>query len=258
MPKYLLPAELAEIVCGLLVQPTLMNELKTPESHKAFMQDIADMVAKHCGGQIDGVIMPVDSDETSQADYLTSPDVTPYLVVSPGPDMHSLTDNVWRHHAQDGWLDHIKGSDEESPDELPTHKECSVRRYALQRMLLQPQTNHANLPSQVVRMRDYCTLDDEQPGSSAEFIVTMALGGHAQLAVQDVDSRLVMSLTLLIENGVPSVHVNAGDTDPSVLHVRAAHGGMVLSTDSLNHEFDISPSDRYTYGRPGLLVKAAS
>lgn len=28
MPKCLLPAELAEIVCGLLVQPTLMNELK--------------------------------------------------------------------------------------------------------------------------------------------------------------------------------------------------------------------------------------
>lgn len=28
-----------------------------------------------------------------------------------------------------------------------------------------------------------------------------------------------MALTLLIENGVPSVHVNAGDTDPSVLHV---------------------------------------
>ncbi|HFV9915647.1 TPA: hypothetical protein ACIBH9_003318 [Salmonella enterica subsp. diarizonae serovar 61:l,v:z35] len=254
MPKYLLPAELAEIVCGLLVQPTLMNELKKPESHKAFMQDIAELVAKHCGGQIEGVIMPVDRDETSQADYLTTPDVTPYLVVSPGADMHSLTDNVWRHHARDGWLDHMKDSDEESPDELPTHKECSVHRYALQRMLLQPQTNHVNLPSQVVRMGDY----DEQPESSAEFIVTMALGGHAQLAVQDVDSRLVMSLTLLIENGIPSVHVNAGDTDPSVLHVRAAHGGMVLSTDSLNHEFDILPSDRYTYGRPGLLVKAAS
>ena len=29
MPKYLLPAELAEIVCGLLVQPALLNELKT-------------------------------------------------------------------------------------------------------------------------------------------------------------------------------------------------------------------------------------
>ena len=111
MPKCLLPAELAEIVCGLLVQPTLMNELKTPESHKAFMQDIAELVAKHCGGEIDGVIMPVDRDESSQADYLTSPDVTPYLVVSPGADMHSLTDNVWRHHARDCWLDHINGSD---------------------------------------------------------------------------------------------------------------------------------------------------
>ena len=40
MPKYLLPAELAEIVCGLLVQPALLNELKTPATHKAFMQDI--------------------------------------------------------------------------------------------------------------------------------------------------------------------------------------------------------------------------
>ncbi|CRF89635.1 Uncharacterised protein [Salmonella enterica subsp. enterica serovar Typhi] len=80
--------------------------------------------------------MPEVRDEDSQADYLTSPDETPYIVVSPGQDMHSLTDNVWRHHARDGWLDHIKGSVEESPDELPTHKECAVRRYTLQRLLL--------------------------------------------------------------------------------------------------------------------------
>ncbi|EKR5117405.1 hypothetical protein P8I14_005027 [Escherichia coli] len=255
---YLLPADLAEIVCGLLVQPTLMNELKTPASHKAFMQDIGELVAKHCGGQIDGVIMPEDRDEDSQADYLTSPDVAPYIVVSPSPDMHSLKENVWRHHVRDGWLDHIKGSVEETPEELPTHKECAVRRYALQRMLLQGETNHANLPVQMVRMREYITDDVEQTGSPAEFNVTMAFGGHAMLAVKDMDSRLVMALTLLIENGVPSVHVNAGDTDPSVLQIRAAHGGMVLSTDSLNHEFGISPSDQYTYGRPGLLVKAAS
>lgn len=89
MPKYLLPAELAEIVCGLLVQPALLNELKTPATHKAFMQDIGELVAKHCGGQIDGVIMPEERDEDSQADYLTSPDETPYIVVSPGQDMHS-------------------------------------------------------------------------------------------------------------------------------------------------------------------------
>lgn len=234
MPKYLLPTELAEIVCGLLVQPALMNTLKTPESHKAFMQDIGELVAKHFGGQIDGVIMPVDRDENSQADYLTSPDVTPYLVVSPGPDMHSLTDNVWRHHGRDGWLDHLKGSADECPDELPTHKECAVRRYALQRLLLHPETSHSNLPRQVVRMRDYCADDDEQTGTSADFIVTMALGGHAQLKVQDADSRQVMSVVLLIENGAPSIHVNAGDTDPLVLHVRAAHGGMVLSADLLN------------------------
>lgn len=68
MPKYLLPAELAEIVCGVLVQPTLMNEFKTPALHKTFMQDIGKLVAKHCGGQIDGVIMPEDRDEYSQAD----------------------------------------------------------------------------------------------------------------------------------------------------------------------------------------------
>ena len=104
MPKYLLPTELAEIVCGLLVQPALLNELKTPATHKAFMQDIGELVAKHCGGQIDGVIMPEVRDEDSQADYLTSPDETPYIVVSPGQDMHSLTDNVWRHHARDGGL----------------------------------------------------------------------------------------------------------------------------------------------------------
>lgn len=258
MPKYLLPAELAEIVCGLLVQPALMNELKTPESHKAFMQDIGELVAKHCGGQIDGVIMPVDRDEDSQADYLTSPDETPYIVVSPGPDMHSLTDNVWRHHARDGWLDHIKGSVEESPDELPTHKECAVRRYALQRLLLQPETSHANLPVQVVRMREYNTDDDVQSRTSAEFIVTMALGGHAMLAVKDTDSRRVMDLTLLIENGIPSVHIFVSDKAPSALHVRSSHSGMVISTDSLAHESGNSPSDQYTSKHPGLVVKPAS
>jgi len=67
-----------------------------------------------------------------------------------------------------------------------------------------------------------------------------------------------MSLVLLIENGAPSIRVNAGDTDPLVLHVQAAHGSMVVSADLLNHEFGISPSDRYTYARPVLLVKSAS
>lgn len=68
----------------------------------------------------------------------------------------------------------------------------------------------------------------------------------------------MLALIQLIEDGVPSLHVNPGDTDPSVLNVRAAQGGVVLCADSLEHEFGISPSDRYTYGLPGLLLKAAS
>ena len=216
MPKYLSPSELAEIVSGLLVQPSLIKELKTPELHKAFMQDIGELVAKHCGGQIEGVILPVHEDTIKQADYLTTPTATPYIVVSPGPDMHSLTDNVWRHHDRDGWLENIKATTEESPDELPTHKECAVCRYTLQRLILQQETSHSNLPEQVVRMRDYCADDDKQTEATAEFIVTIALGGHAQLAMRDTDSRLVLAMTVLIEDGVPSVHVNAGDTDPSV------------------------------------------
>ena len=104
--------------------------------------------------------------------------------------MHSLTDNVWRHHAGMAGLTISKAVSKKALMNCRPIKECAVRRYTLQRLLLQEETSHANLPVQVVRMCEYSTDDVEQTDSSAEFNVTMALGGHAMLAVKDTDSCL--------------------------------------------------------------------
>ncbi|EBG2148424.1 hypothetical protein FIP36_16905 [Salmonella enterica] len=261
MAKYLTPNELGEIVCGLLVKPSLFGELKTPELHKAFIEELGQLVTKHCGGQIESVIMPYTGDADGHyvepVEYMTAPESIPYLVVKPDNDMPSLINNVWRFMAPDGWLDEIKKLKEESPCDLPTHTECSEVRYALQRLLIPSNLSRFNLKEQVVRMQD-CRYDDEdlKPGDDKVYTVTAALGGNAQLAVQDHKGKYVFGATFTIENDVPALHINPGDTDAASLHVHAAHGGLILAPGSLNHEFEISPVDRFTYDRPGLLLKS--
>lgn len=260
MPKYLTPSDFAEIVCGLLVQPARLDAFSTPEAHQAFLEEMGQLVSRHCGGKIDGVMMPVGvSEEESKAAYLSCPETTPYLVVSPDASLPSMTHNVWRYSNPSGWLDVVHGTPDTSPDDLPSTTDCTVVRTALQRLLIPVETAQCNLKQHVVRMQD-CryTENDEQPAEDKIFTVTAALGGNAQIVVQNHHGKSVFGAVLTIENDTPALHINPGDADLTHLHIHAAHGGLVLATGSSDTNFALAPVDCFTYGRSGLLVRTDS
>jgi hypothetical protein len=93
MPKQIIPNELAEIVSVLLVKPSLLGELDTLESYHNFVQEIGQVVADFCGGQING-IAPNDPIEEKGV---------PLLSVSPNDSLPSMSNNVWSYFDLSGW-----------------------------------------------------------------------------------------------------------------------------------------------------------
>ena len=58
MSKLVSPRELTEIITGLLLKPELLGELDSPEKYQMFMADLGRVVAEHCGGQVNRVVLP--------------------------------------------------------------------------------------------------------------------------------------------------------------------------------------------------------
>lgn len=112
MAKVIAPNELAEIVTGLLINPALLGELDSVEQHQAFMEEIAQVVANHCGGTISGISAPTCADKS----YLTGPDDSPYTLIRPDDSLPSLTQNVWAGFDTDGWEDEIAEAMDEGAD----------------------------------------------------------------------------------------------------------------------------------------------
>lgn len=104
MAKVIAPNELAEIVTGLLINPALLGELDSVEQHQAFMEGIAQVVADHCGGHVNGVSEPDNEDN-----YLADEYSSPYVSVSPDDSLPSLHRNAWALHDPEGWEDDLEG-----------------------------------------------------------------------------------------------------------------------------------------------------
>lgn len=108
MSKLILPAELAEIVTCLLIDPGALGELQGEDQHAQFIEAIGRVVAEHCGGEIYGVKPPEVDDPYSPADAQTQP----ALAVEP-LDLPADRPSVWAAYDEDGWLD------EEEPVDFP-------------------------------------------------------------------------------------------------------------------------------------------
>ncbi|MCG0456559.1 hypothetical protein L6R44_10625 [Enterobacter cloacae complex sp. ECC445] len=255
MPKFLTPSDFAEIVSGLLVDPQRLGAFAEPGDHQAFLAEMGHVVARHCGGKIDGVMMPEGGEEEQSQPYLSCPETTPYLVVSPDASLPSLTHNVWRYMCANGWVDAVRGTPDTSTDALPTRAECREVRTGLQRLLIPVDTAQCNLKQHIVRMQDNEHDGGDTLPEEKIFKVSAALGGVAQIAVQNHQGRTVFGAVLTIENDTPSLHINPGDTELASLHIHAAHEGLVLATGSADTSFTLAPVDCFTYGRSGLLVR---
>ncbi|MEF1335259.1 hypothetical protein REH81_00460 [Vibrio rotiferianus] len=108
MAKKIFPNELAEVVTALLVKPELIGELQDQEKHQEFMHDIAQVVARHCGG--DAVCVNPPGFVSDDAPYCSDNDSSPMLTVYPSDSLPSLHESVWSNHDPEGW-DGETGSD---------------------------------------------------------------------------------------------------------------------------------------------------
>lgn len=257
MPKYINPQELAEIVCGLLVKPELLGELDEASKHQAFMKDIGEVVAEHCGGCIAAILMLENEDgdvsDVLKSGYMTTPDNTPRLLVDPDDALPSLTQNVWMFAHRDGWLENIKASETDSPDQMPEHSQVSRIRHSLQRLLIPATTTWSPKPEHVVRMTDWRRDDETLPQEDLQtYSVTASLGINASLEVHDENGELCFTTLFEIDQGVPALHIGTGEN--MQLHIRAAHGGFVLTPDDSSNNFKKAPVDRYSYDSPALLL----
>lgn len=106
MPKQILPSELAEIVSGLLVNPTAMGELDSIQSYHSFMLSIAQVVADHCGGEANWVNGPEHASAGTSL-LLDAPTVS----ISPNDSLPDFYRNVWSIYDTEGW-------DGQSPEEI--------------------------------------------------------------------------------------------------------------------------------------------
>lgn len=99
MYKLVSPRELTEIITGLLLKPELLGELDSPEKHRMFMADLGRVVAEHCGGLVNSVVLP--GAEVTVPDglplngqpvrYLGIKESIPHLLVEPdAPYLRSL------------------------------------------------------------------------------------------------------------------------------------------------------------------------
>lgn len=105
MSKIITTKELATIVNDLLLQPEVVGELEESTVYQEFLEDIATVVADHCGGDVVYVSSPdFDEEEVKDAglDTRTYGDCYAWCVHIQGND--SLPDpekNIWTYHGFD-------------------------------------------------------------------------------------------------------------------------------------------------------------
>lgn len=118
MPKFIHPAEVAELVTSLLTDPGSQGELDTQDSYRSFLEDIGKVIADHCGGVIDGSSYP-------------SPgfigDMTlPLLQVSPNSSLPSITECVWAKFDESGWAEESAINEYSDGHPMCPHCGCPV------------------------------------------------------------------------------------------------------------------------------------
>ncbi|SUY92843.1 Uncharacterised protein [Buttiauxella agrestis] len=236
MPKQITPAELAEMVTCLLVKPELIGELDCARNHQAFMDDIAMVVANYCGGRINGVGEP----ETTE-NYLKHEASTPLLSVSPDASLPSLTRNVWAWFDPEGWIDDVEELEPEAVSSIPDNDACIAMRRQFQSLLVAEPF--------ILQLHDWLHTQEECPG----YTFTFTSGNQPAIELSR-DGETALGLLIEINNGVPALHIDTGGD--TLLHIHAAHGGLVLSPDSPHMQYRQSPVDLFSYGHEALLLTA--
>lgn len=236
MSKQILPKELAEIIVGLLVKPDLLGELDSPEQHQAFMRDIAEVVATHCGGEV--ISIGWDSTEEYMSDAIS----TPLVSIAPDDRLPNINQCVWSYHDTEGW-------DEAGEGNNLAADHIEFVRGELQNLLIakkQPSLDSHIIDYQMVdwRVSDGCVI--EEPNDALPYNVKADIGNQTTIEFSDHNGEPRFDVFIEVNNGVPALHLglNGGDV---LLHVHALRDGIVLTPDHDKNRFEQAEINRYSY-----------
>lgn len=262
MPKQIFPSELAEIVTALLVKPEMYNELDTPEKHQAFFHAIGNVVADHCGGQINLVNDPV----CQEADYLSDQYTMPTLSVSPNENLPSLDQNVWAYHDHQGWEDltgdnnhipsseNMKASDQAYRQSIQSSFCSKLQSLLANKGLAEGITQVFTFPLKDWRVASQVPL--EHPDDDLLYKAVCHLGNQSTFEVMNSDGDPCFGAVVEIDKGVPAIHVDAGAD--AFLHIHLTPEGFIVTADDDKQRIQYATPSRHTYQGSRSLLFAFS
>lgn len=247
MGAYISSLELAELVTGLLLKPELVGELDSPDHRSRFFEDVARVVASHCGGVIDGVVTV----DPSGDDGTTGPQTR--LSVSPDDALSSLEQNVWSMFAPAAWgADNGQSGHEGAA--IPSVS-CARRRATLRGLLAGQGVEDGKDSLIEANVRDWRIRDGEpvdQQGDEAPYTMQVWLGDQVSIDFLR-DGEIVSTTFVEIDLGCPTVHLSAGG-DPA-LHVRTVESRLVMTPDASDaRPCRIDSPDRYCYHATNAML----
>lgn len=247
MAKQIIPIELAEIVCALIVKPQLLGELDSSERYAAFLEDIGQVVATHCGGEVTGVSFP-DFEETLESDDPMFDSTQPMLSVHPNECLPSLNRNVWSAYDEQGWEGELASDYNIVESEPMNSNEVSCTRMKCRSVFTPSNQMRHRYAFSLVDWRVVEDTELDEKGDDKPILVTIQLGNQPSLEFLDADNNSLMGVLMEIDKGVPTLHVDLGGD--SVLHCRALPVDKENQSNQLLVAFDncnvnLAPISRY-------------
>lgn len=112
-----------------------------------------------------------------------------------------------------------------------------------------------NLTFPMVDWRLSCREPVAEETDVLPYTVRANIGNQSSFEFIDAKGESCFGIIIEVNNGVPAVHFELDD-GCSVLHVHAAHGGLVLTPDCRETRFTKADIDRYSYDDgSALLIK---
>lgn len=243
MSKQISPYELAEIIVGLLVTPKEFGPLDTPDKHQQFMMDIAQVVAGHCGGFVNGV-----SKADIEENYMENQYGFPYISVTPTEENTLSKRNVW--YCYDLEYD---GSTKLNPDQK---WEIEIIRKSLQSALANKGLNDGGHVDFNFTKSDWCISDEvyiDKVRDKTGYSLNVSLGNQSSIEFSDQNGDPILGLCIEIDKGVPAIHFDVSGGN-SILHAHLVDGGLVLSPSGSHCEFLPAEVSQYTYDSDGSML----
>ncbi|MEZ9708616.1 hypothetical protein AB4254_08050 [Vibrio breoganii] len=234
MNKLITKTELSEVTLALINKPSITGHLDTFEQHQAFLKDIAEVVASHCGGSIEAV--------TTNGE----------IEIAPNDSLPSLHNNIWETFDCDKWINLDANSfniEAGSPTEPHIHerKRVEMRSSATPSAQERFEYNHTMVDW---RAAEGSPLDAE--GDDKTYRATCRISNQPSIEVsEETDEGLTMGICVEINKGIPMVNIDLGDD--VLLTIGAAHGGLVITPMLTYGKFESAPVDRYTYSTSNAL-----